>query len=208
MKILLLAVICCILIYPAIAQTTVPASGKYQNDLAVGNFKGRVKGCTSRFYERPKDGEIDTTTDWRYITSWVYNEQGNILSESAGNNHISDSLKLRMKYTYDRAGRTISVMEGNGKLIDSSVYSYNANHKLIEDVWFGQKVHFHFIYNARGRRDTMLTYDIVGKLTSVVIFTIRPGIISKLTGMSQTANYKVRKYINTMIIKICWKISA
>jgi len=168
MKILLSAIICCILIYPAAAQTTIPASGKYQNDLAGGNFKGEVKTCISYFYEKPKDGEINTTTEWRFKTAVVYNKQGNILSISSNNNHANDSIGLISKYTYDKAGRTISVADGKGKVIDSSVYSYNAYHRLIEDVWFGKTVMAHIIYNDHGRRDTTFTYDVRSKLMSVV----------------------------------------
>jgi len=170
MKILLSAIIYCILTYPAIAQTSIPASGKYQNDLAGGNFKGKVKTCTSYFYEKPKDGEINATTAWRFKTVVAYNKQSNILSISASNNHANDSAELRSKYTYDKTGRIILVTEGKGKIIDSSVYRYNTNHKLTEDIWFGKNVMFHIIYNAYGRRDTTFIYDVIGKLMSLVTY--------------------------------------
>lgn len=144
--------------------------GKYQNDLLNERLKGKVKLCTEYFYEKPDNKELDKTSAWNYKSRISYNKEGNTTTIDSYNDYTTNNVVNTMMYTYDIEGRKVMTQNNKGHIISSSVYSYNLNHRLIEDISSGTHVNFHIIYNNYGLRDTMYVYNIVGKLNSKVIY--------------------------------------
>jgi len=168
MKKLLLIAICCCCIYIASGQT-VPASGKYQNDLATDHLKGSIKSVESFFYSKPIVGSLTNITEWRWKDGIVYNKQGNIISNVTKtiNNNGTDTTFTK----YDEQGRAISTTDRSGKIRTRSVYSYNDKHQLVENLLFSATMTMRIVYNEEGQRDTFYNTDIVSKPYSMRVYT-------------------------------------
>ncbi|MFI5159942.1 MAG: hypothetical protein ACHQHN_01635 [Sphingobacteriales bacterium] len=165
-QIVALCIFCCILL--AIKALD---SGKYQNDLAERNLKGKVKLCIEFVYHEPKINDtIDT--GWVYKTISSFDLKGKSQSWYLCDGAPNYRTEMAMTSSYDKEGREVDTKDSLGKIISRSTYNRNAENNLIESYWseLSSKPMFKIIYNHFGRRDSMYCYNIAGGFMGTVIY--------------------------------------
>jgi YD repeat-containing protein len=136
--------------------------GKYQNDLKDENLKGKVKFYTSYLYNNEA---MDKPASYGFKVN--YNKQGNITSTYIYN---GKNAVQKINYAYDTAGRKTLTTNQSGHIMSQSTYSYDSRDRIIEVISSGTHASMRIIYNSRGYRDTMFSYDLRGNFHSKVIY--------------------------------------
>ncbi|CEN52128.1 conserved exported hypothetical protein [Capnocytophaga canimorsus] len=106
---------------------------KENNDWKRDNLKGKVKSVRETpYYVVEKFGEIQKGRIKSFITSYIYNEQGNLIE---ANRYNSDgNLYGKWTYKYDTNGNRIEANSYNsdGSLSGKTAFKYDTNGNRIE----------------------------------------------------------------------------
>ncbi|MFJ1435169.1 hypothetical protein ACILFN_07460, partial [Capnocytophaga canimorsus] len=106
---------------------------KENNDWKRDNLKGKVKSVRETpYYVVEKFGEIQKGRIKSFITSYIYNEQGNLIEDNRYNSDGSLSRKTACKY--DTNGNRIEEnwYNSDGSLSWKTAFKYDTNGNLIE----------------------------------------------------------------------------
>lgn len=126
------------LIYLFLTVLIVGCSGDAKkNDLTVLNLNGNVKSITYTTFEAiEKFGEI-TNGKMGYISSSIFNNNGN---EIEGNDYKADgSLSFKYIYKYDDKGNKIerNYYKADGSLEDKYIWKYDDKGNMLEENYYG-----------------------------------------------------------------------
>ncbi len=160
--------------------TTCTVKLPHENNSISENLKGKVKSCTSYYYEEYKVGSaIDSNYSYKIIETFT--DRGNILSEFIAERSQKKS-RLNFAFTnyfYDNKERTVKAKDESGKTLSTSIYILNKDKSFTEIYSVGShnRVIIKIIYNYKRLRDTMYNFDEAGKFISkTVISTTKNGI--------------------------------
>lgn len=138
-----------------------------KSDLAAENLKGKVKKVVTYMRENGVDSD--------FVSKSIihYNIQGNISEFSLYDIRNAEKLFLSFIYTYDKQGRKTSTSNELGEVMSTSVYGHNLKNNLTETIFSrpSKYVGNYSVYNNRNVRDSMLFYDVSGKLSGSAIYS-------------------------------------